>query len=129
VCQRLLLQLSLANPPDVEPQFDVVPGVEDDSESFVPGQALTLVMACRNVNKAKDARHSLYLFLDALLARRKTEPGYDDYGDTFRKNLKIEIEYCDLALVSSVIKCAESLRGRYVWMSCTTISIKRIRSF
>lgn len=94
------------------PQFDTPHDPKEDPQPFLTGQSLTLVMACRNVKKAETARQQLYQFFDTHLARRKTQPNYDTYGDDFRKTLKIEIEYCDLAQFSSVIKCSKALHEK-----------------
>jgi hypothetical protein len=70
-------------------------------------------MACRNAKKAETARKQLYRFIDTQLAGR-TSRADREYGDSFRKSLRIEIESCDLSVVSSVLKCGKSLREKYV---------------
>jgi 3-keto steroid reductase len=113
VCQRLLAQLSLENPPDAAPQFDFSSDAKEAQEPFLAGQALTLVMACRNVKKAEAARQQLYRFLDSQLASRKKN-GKDEYGELFKKNLRVDIESLDLALVSSVVKFSQVLHVKYI---------------
>ncbi|KAJ7667561.1 3-keto sterol reductase [Mycena polygramma] len=81
ICRRLLLQLCLSNPPDSEPQlWDKTTQDTRGSTEATRGDGLTLIMACRNC------------------ARLRIMMGH---ADVFRRNLKIEIEYLDLAVLNS----------------------------
>lgn len=63
-------------------------------------------MACRSTQRAEAARKDLYKELDVYIARLRARPGYDGHADVFRRNLKIEIEYLDLAVLSTVFNFA-----------------------
>lgn len=74
---------------------------------------LTLIMVCRNVQKAEAARGRMLSYLDRILkARRATE-----YGQNFSQNLVIEIEKCDFTSVKSVVDCARRMRTKSVFLS------------
>jgi hypothetical protein len=72
-------------------------------------------MACRDLKKAEVARRDLYKFLDTQLKRHANEADRAEYGNSFRNSLKIEIEHCDLAVVNSVLMCADALRAKCVY--------------
>jgi 3-keto steroid reductase len=71
-------------------------------------------MACRSTQRAEAARKELYLELDAHIAQLRTKPGYDGHADVFRRNLKIEVEYLDLAVLGSVFNFAAQLSKQFV---------------
>jgi 3-keto steroid reductase len=72
-------------------------------------QGLTLIMACRSTKRAEVARTKLYSHLDAHIEHQKKLPGYDGHADTFRSNLKIEIQYLDLAIIQSILRFGVAL--------------------
>jgi 3-keto steroid reductase len=113
ICERLILQLSLPHPPDANISFSSVLGSDHcPSGGLVPCQGLTLVMACRNRERAETARMELYQCLDASLARRRKS---DDslYGDIFRANLRIDIIKLDLGVMETVLEAGRELSERY----------------
>lgn len=75
---------------------------------------LTLIMACRSTQRAEAARKDLYKELDAYIARLRARPGYDGHADVFRSNLKIETEYLDLAVLSTVFDFAAQMAKQSV---------------
>ena len=64
---------------------------------------MTIVMACRDPRRAEDARRRLYNLLDEHVA--SLLPGTKEYvyADTFRKNVRLELEVLDLSSVKSVL--------------------------
>jgi 3-keto steroid reductase len=77
-------------------------------------QGLTLIMACRSVKRAEAARTKLYGYLDAHISLQRKLPGYDGHADTFRGNLKIEIQYLDLSIIQSVFRFGKALSQQCV---------------
>lgn len=125
ICKRLLLQLSHAHPPDAEPVL--IPGLDRASLSgarSTPCTGVTLILACRSVKRAEVAREQLYTALDEELERRMRAPGYDGHGQVFRPNVKIEVQYLDLASMSTVFAAATQLSKKCA--HSTLYSISRI---
>ena len=75
---------------------------------------LTLIMVCRNAHKAEVARGKLLSYLDQILEARRAIGVADEYGQSFSRNLAIEIEKCDFTSVKSVVDCARVMRTRSV---------------
>lgn len=75
---------------------------------------LTLIMVCRNMQKAEAARGKLLSYLDQILETRRARGLVDEYGQNFQQNLVIEIEKCDFTLVKSVVDCARGMRTKLV---------------
>ncbi|KAJ6627352.1 hypothetical protein B0H10DRAFT_2288447 [Mycena sp. CBHHK59/15] len=117
ICRRLLFQLCLSNPPDSWPQFQTSPRDGDGAEEPPRGDGLTLIMACRSTQRAEVARKELYNDLDAHIAQLRTHSDYDGHADMFRRNLKIEIAYLDLAVLSTVFNFAERMSNQYPYIS------------
>ncbi|KAF7354895.1 hypothetical protein MSAN_01404000 [Mycena sanguinolenta] len=118
ICQRLLFQLSLSNPPDSWPQSWATPAADSKgSEDALRADGLTLIMACRSIPKAEEARKELYRELDAYIAQLHARPDYDGHADVFRRNLKIEVEHLDLAVLSSVFDLSARLSKKYSYIS------------
>ncbi|KAJ7666531.1 hypothetical protein B0H17DRAFT_1089588 [Mycena rosella] len=116
ICRRLIFQLCLSNPPDSWPQPWV--RASDVHGSETPRHdGLTLIMACRSTQRAGAAREELYAELDAHIVGLRAHPGYDGHADTFRKNLQIEIEYLDLAKLSTVFNFATEISKRHTYIS------------
>lgn len=115
ICKRLLFQLSYAHPPDAEPEFITVLDRKALGNVHIsPSPGLTLVLACRSMSKAEAARKELYAALDEELARRKQLPGYDRHGDVFRANLRIDLQYIDMAAMGSVFAASKEMSKKYV---------------
>jgi len=117
ICRRLLFQLCLSNPPDSWPQAWANPSDSHGSAETPPVDGLTLIMACRSTQRAEAARKDLYKELDVYIARLRARPGYDGHADVFRRNLKIEIEYLDLAVLSTVFNFAVRVSKQYSYIS------------
>jgi 3-keto steroid reductase len=75
---------------------------------------LTLILVCRNMQKAEAARQKLLSHLDQIVERRRAKGIPDEYGQNFRQNVAIVIEKCDFASVASVVECARGMRARLV---------------
>lgn len=105
ICHRLLVQLASSSPSDCISPDDV--STASEKKSFVPCTGLTLILACRNVQKADQARTELLHLLETEVARQKTAPGYDGHADVFARGVRIETHYVDLSIMSSVLKFAE----------------------
>ncbi|KAK7061314.1 hypothetical protein R3P38DRAFT_3383539 [Favolaschia claudopus] len=118
ICRRLLHQLCLSNPPDSWPQRWASPSTDSrGSEDALSCDGLTLIMACRSTQRAEAARKELYHELDAYVAELRTKPDYDGHADVFRRNLTIEVEYLDLAVLSSVFDFSTRISKRYSYIS------------
>ncbi|KAJ7762754.1 hypothetical protein DFH07DRAFT_813350 [Mycena maculata] len=115
ICRRLIFQLCLSNPPDSWPQSWA--NSDKTSADSAPVDGLTLIMACRSTQRADAARKDLYKELDVYMARLRARPGYDGHADVFRRNLKIEIEYLDLAALSSVFNFGEQMSKKHSYIS------------
>ena len=113
-CQRLLEQLSSEHQTDANPQFDIPVESKNVPDERPRWSGLTLILVCRNVQKAEAARGKLLSHLDQILERRKATGVPDEYGQKFRQNLAIEIEKCDFTSVTSVVECARGMRARSV---------------
>ena len=112
ICHRLLVQLSSPHPSDARPYFKIEHlagggdaekhGILDEYE-FDCDAGATIVMACRDLRRAQDARTRLYGLLDEHVATML--PGTKEYvyATTFRKNVKLELETLDLSSVKSVL--------------------------
>ncbi|CAE6420776.1 unnamed protein product [Rhizoctonia solani] len=114
VCHRLLVQLSQKSPSDASPKAQKHPITSPDNEisPFVPADGLTLILACRNAQRAETARAGLYKLIDKEVASRNTP-----HAQSFRKNLDIEIVKLDLSSVESVFECAADVRKRFPYIT------------
>ncbi|KAJ7087287.1 hypothetical protein B0H15DRAFT_909161 [Mycena belliarum] len=117
ICRRLLFQLCLPDPPDSSPQAWERRSGDTHEEEPVRYDGLTLIMACRSTQRAEAARKTLYADLDAHVAGLRVRPNYDGHADAFRNNLKIEIEYLDLSVLSTVFNFAAQIAKRHTYIS------------
>lgn len=117
ICQRLLLQLSQSNPPDAHPQYHLSPKIKradlHENNTIYPCPGLTLIMACRSMKKAEEARTKLLRLLDDEIAKRKRRSNYDGHAETFKRNLRIEIQYLDLSKISSILNFGDEINRKY----------------
>ena len=113
-CERLLEQLSSEHQTDANPQFDIPVESKDVPDERPQWSGLTLIMVCRNVQKAETARGKLLSYLDQILKARRAKGVTDEYGQNFSRNLVIEIEKCDFTSVKSVVDCARGMRTKSV---------------
>ena len=95
ICHRLLSQLSIKS--------------QDPNELELRCDGLTLILACRNKQRAEAARAKLCIIADELVRRAKLSPDYDGHAETFRKNLHIAIHTIDLADIQSVFRFADEI--------------------
>lgn len=127
ICQRLLLQLSVPNPPDalpeplVDPSYSLAPTSSLESTPF---DALTIILACRNKSRGLEARDKLFTFIDTELLKRRLQnragKRSDDaeseklaaYADEFRRNLILDFVPCDLASVTSVLEFSDTIQNK-----------------
>jgi 3-keto steroid reductase len=70
-------------------------------------------MACRSQKRADAARADLLARLDRELERRRRVHGPDAHAVRFRANLRVEFQYLDLALLSTVFTAAIALSQKY----------------
>jgi 3-keto steroid reductase len=111
ICERLLEQLCYVSPPDLEPQFRNLldTAAIDQLPLNPPAEGLTLVLACRSMSRADAARKSLLKDLDERMADQRRRLGPNPHAERFRANLRIEMQYIDMALMSSVFNAAAEL--------------------
>jgi len=114
ICERLLDQLSSETQTDANPQFDIPVESKDVPDERPRWSGLTLIMVCRNMQKAEAARGKLLSYIDRILETRKARGVADEHGRNFRQNLVVEIEKCDFTSVKSVIDCARGMGTKSV---------------
>ncbi|KAG8932244.1 hypothetical protein FRC01_014885 [Tulasnella sp. 417] len=115
ICQRLITQLATRLPPDTYPQLEV--GSKTQRLSIEPAEGLTLVLACRNPDRAEEARKKLWLYLDEFIAQQIHDGLYDGYAETFKKGLKIEFVKCDLSRSDKVFAFCDEIKKKYPYVS------------
>ncbi|KAI0716004.1 hypothetical protein C8T65DRAFT_642505 [Cerioporus squamosus] len=128
ICHRLLVQLSSPNPPDAQPFFKL--DVSDttyanvaadnrivDEYTFDADAGVTIIMACRDLKRAEDARTKLYGLLDKHISRLRTGSEEEQYARRFRKNARLELEMLDLSSVRSVLEFGRSVSQKYEYLS------------
>ncbi|KAN0097810.1 hypothetical protein V8E55_002256 [Tylopilus felleus] len=103
ICHRLLSQLSIKS--------------QDPNELELRCDGLTLILACRNKQRAEAARAKLCIIADELVRRAKLSPDYDGHAETFRKNLHIAIHTIDLADIQSMFRFADEIAQNYPYVS------------
>lgn len=109
-----MAQLSSEHQTDADPQFNIPAESKDIPDERPQWSGLTLIMVCRNMQKAEAARGRLLSYLDQILRARKAEGIAGEHGENFRQNLVIEIEKCDFTSVKSVVDCARGMRAKSV---------------
>ncbi|PPR00673.1 hypothetical protein CVT24_000961 [Panaeolus cyanescens] len=116
ICQRLLTQLVQPNGRDARPQaFAKTAGQPTPHPGY---QGLTLVMACRNVEKANVACHELLRWFDEYVQELSTEEGFDEaMARNFVENCEVRVEEVDLASFKSVMQFAARLRVKLPYIT------------
>ena len=130
VCQRLLLQLCQPVPRDSLPQKSIISHIQFDDDASVDfagdanvsqnaSEGLTLILACRNTQKAETARLELLEILDkeiVRIKRRKAENREKNVARAtkLRENVVIAIEKLDLASLKSVFTFSTEIRKKCV---------------
>lgn len=129
-CQRLLLQLCQRVPQDSLPQPSIVERVRIDEDADVDfhsttdvarsaaSEGLTLILACRSVQRAEEAKVALLRTLDAEIARIEVDKGDGWEKDVakaaqLRGNVDIVIEKLDLSSLKSVFGFATEISRKY----------------
>jgi 3-keto steroid reductase len=102
-------------PKDALPQFKPLSASAPEPESY---DGLTIIMACRNKEKAMAARTKLLTKLDDHIEKLRSRQGYDGHAERFRKNLEVNFHKVDMADVKSVFDFAGEVQARYVRVSC-----------
>lgn len=64
---------------------------------------LTVIMACRNATRAKNAQTKLRTLLDKHIATLQSGSEERQHAITFRSNLKLELEILNLSSMQSVL--------------------------
>ncbi|KAF7433511.1 hypothetical protein PC9H_005467 [Pleurotus ostreatus] len=115
ICHRLLIQLCQPCPSDAKPAPAL--GNKDVEDGIEPCESLTLIMACRSVKRGEAARAQLFRLLDEHLAKVQQSPEDIAYAKRFRKNVRIDLHYSDLASVSTILRLGAELRQKYPYIS------------
>ncbi|KAF8915163.1 hypothetical protein CPB85DRAFT_438600 [Mucidula mucida] len=114
ICERLLHQLSHAVPPDIE-ALNIPTGADSLP---IPSDGVTLIMACRSVQRAEAAKKELLQSLDAYIQSRvHTEGVVDEHADSFRLNVEIDVLAVDLADLASVFRFTDRVKKSYPYIS------------
>jgi len=106
ICQRLILACCGEEgeiPQDALPQTLASPGSPAPC-AFAPTHKLCLILACRSLKKAAEARTQLLEFLDRHITDyREANPSSSERLKNFRKNLMIDLLELDLASSASTL--------------------------
>ncbi|PPQ82161.1 hypothetical protein CVT25_015139 [Psilocybe cyanescens] len=117
ICQRLLFQLCQLNSPDALPQ-PFASNVKSEERAPAGYKGVTLIMACRNKQRASAARTKLLDWFEKQRSTLRKLPNYDeDYASTFIANCNIHIHELDLTSVSSVLRFSAIIRETYPYVS------------
>lgn len=112
-CHRLLNQLSQCRPPDAQPFFTSV-HTSGELPTVEPACDLTIIMACRSIQRAEEARQKLYNLLDTRINKIPVNTPEHEYATRFRLNLRIGIHKLDLATIRSVLDLSKELPQKWV---------------
>lgn len=115
ICQRLLDQLAQSTPPDS--LFKLSNDEPTLPSPLLRTQRLTLVLACRNPERAKRARELLLAGLEKQVGSLKRSPTYDGHAEIFQKSVQIDFIPLDLCSIESVLIFAEEVQRRCVFSS------------
>ena len=80
-----------------------------DEYTFDPDAGVTIIMACRDLRRAADARIRLYGLLDEHIAQLPANSEEETYARRFRKNARLELEVLDLSSVRSVLEFGKTV--------------------
>ena len=109
ICRRLLCNLAQNSSEDARPLFPLS-GTTDATDIPYPCAGLTLIMACRNRQRAEVARKQLLEQFEKDIAPLcRSTPGEAERVAAFRKNLVIAIHSLDLASVQSTLAFADEV--------------------
>lgn len=88
-------------------------------------RGVTLIMACRNKQRASAARTKLLDWFEKQRSTLRGLPNYEeDYASTFIANCNVHIHELDLASVSSVLRFSATIRETYVkFNTCLLFSL------
>jgi 3-keto steroid reductase len=113
ICRRLLHAILQNNPDDAHPLFP--PSAAEEPGVEYPCTGLTLIMACRNRQRADAARAKLLeLFEDDVAFYLRKGSKSDGGGaqrrvEAFRANLVVAVHLLDLASVRSTLAFADEV--------------------
>ncbi|KAJ3875970.1 hypothetical protein F5051DRAFT_454166 [Lentinula edodes] len=122
ICQRLLCQLAEKIPSDTlikprELSGNSEKDVREADRFVLPCEGITLIMACRSVQRAEVARQKLLQILDERVEALRNTPSYDGHAEYFRKNVQIKIHSVDLSSLETIPKFVQELEISYPYVS------------
>ncbi|KAE9399108.1 hypothetical protein BT96DRAFT_707381 [Gymnopus androsaceus JB14] len=124
ICQRLLCQLSektpsdtLIRPSELSPKQQDNDNVREADQFVLPCEGITLIMACRNVQRAEVARQKLLQILDKHIGKLRNSPQYDGHAESFRRNVKLVIHSVELTALDTIPKFVQELQSNYPYVS------------
>ncbi|KAF5390400.1 hypothetical protein D9757_005242 [Collybiopsis confluens] len=133
ICQRLLCQLAERTPSDTfiipkELELSVYHNHENEGESVreadqfpLPCEGLTIIMACRSVQRAEEAKEKLFKILDGRIENLRKGKARavddDEHAERFRRNVRIEIRKVDLAELNSIATFTKGLENEFPYIS------------
>lgn len=100
----MLCNLAQNSPEDARPLFHLSGATADATDIAYPCEGLTLIMACRNRQRAEVARTQLLEQFEEDVASLRAER-----VAAFRKNLVVAIHLLDLASVQSTLAFADEI--------------------
>jgi 3-keto steroid reductase len=111
ICQRLLFQLCHPNPSDTFPQKFSLQDFSRPQDDDVPPEyeGLTLIMACRSLQRAEAAKEKLFELLDTYIEGLKKSADEYVHAKKFREVVDIKVHQLDLAVMNSVFQFAEEI--------------------
>ncbi|PCH42767.1 hypothetical protein WOLCODRAFT_102597 [Wolfiporia cocos MD-104 SS10] len=116
VCHRLLVQLSQPQPPDAQPVFAKHAGTSGPVLASA-SEGVTIIMACRDLQRAGAARAQLYGLLDTHIAKIPRGTKEHEYALEFQRNVALEIHRVDLSSVRSVFDFGKEVSQKYPYIS------------
>ena len=106
-------------PSDALPQRRVSQSLSIDEnatiniEDLTSYEGLTLILACRDVQKAEQAREDLQNLLDTEITRLQGQNADEaEHARRFRENVKIVTHRLDLASIESIFNFSRLIKSR-----------------
>jgi len=112
ICQRLIDQLYYDCPPDLVQSTSTV-----ENNCILPFKELTLILPCRSVARGEKARGRLLAAAKKQLQLVRRSAFSSRNAESFASTLRIDVHYCDLLSVSSVLEFGNIVNRRYPYIT------------
>lgn len=115
ICHRLIDQLCYPIPPDLLASTTTTVG--EEQEHFFPCSALTLVLPCRSLERGEKTRIRLLDAARACLRQVHSSAEGNRHAERFVSELSIDVLYCDLASINSILEFGRVVCQRYPYVT------------